>query len=179
MTSFSDGNEPSFRMQDASPGGAEKALYQRAERVTSLAASYIVPLLSCATSLVGRRLSGKASHPSDSFCASEVMPFKHSSAGTATEETWLCAARSSKSSRVWLGLCLWLVICIGELGWLNQSSLSLWLWVALFALPRLYVTSRTALDALVDDSLAFVLSAVHGGERTHTLPSMMLLLCLR
>lgn len=74
------------------------------------------------------------------------------------------AVHSSKASRVWLGLCLWLVICVGELGWVTQSSLALWLWTALFTLPGLYVTSRSALDALVDEGVLFILSAIQGGK---------------
>lgn len=65
---------------------------------------------------------------------------------------------------MWLGLYLWLVICLGEMGWVTQSSLALWLWVALFTLPTVYVTCRAAADALVEEGLLFVLSAIQGGE---------------
>lgn len=71
---------------------------------------------------------------------------------------------SSKGSRIWLAICLWLIVCVGEIGWLSQASLAMWLWVALFTLPTAYLACRAALDALVDEALAFLGSVLRGGK---------------
>ena len=67
---------------------------------------------------------------------------------------------STKGSRFWLGCCMWLVITLGELGWVSQASLAIYLWAGLFTAPLVYLTCRTALDALVDECFAFLLTVL-------------------
>ena len=153
------------RGQEHAPQAAEQALQQQVERIVAAFIRRLTPLLSAAVSLVTRRLSG--------------MPLARLDVHSSRSPVLSCravavAAQSSKGSRVWLGFCLWLTICIGELGWVSQSSLALWLWVALFTLPGVYLTSRAALDALVDESVTFLLSALNGGQRSVLLGSAVL-----
>lgn len=64
---------------------------------------------------------------------------------------------------VWLALLLWTTMCLGELGIMHQSALIFVLWTMLFSLPVLYVASKRVLDALIEESFRFIISAANGG----------------
>ena len=153
------------RGQERAPQAAEQALQHRVEQVVAAFIRRLTPLLSATLSLVTRRLSGMTLRGLD---------FHSSHSPILSRRAVAVAAQSSKGSRVWLGFCLWLTICIGELGLVSQSSLALWLWMALFILPGVYTTCRAALDALVDESVTFLLSALNGGQRSVLLGSAVL-----
>jgi len=84
------------------------------------------------------------------------------------------SSHSSKGSRFWLGGCMWVVVTLGELGWVTQASLAIYLWAALFTAPMVYLTCHMALDALVDECFAFLLSVLQGGSRGALLGSTVL-----
>jgi hypothetical protein len=64
----------------------------------------------------------------------------------------------------WLALTLWGIMCFGELRFIEQSAMLILLWGMLFSLPPLYVASKRALDALIDELLRFVISVANGGS---------------
>ena len=65
---------------------------------------------------------------------------------------------------MWLALALWGAACLGEVRLVGQASYACFLWVSLFALPPLYSTCRTALDALVGEGLALGAQFLNPGE---------------
>eukprot|EP00884_Botryococcus_braunii_P001770 jgi/Botrbrau1/11594/Bobra.247_1s0014.1 len=83
--------------------------------------------------------------------------------------TAACFARHLRGDPVgasaWLALTLWGIMCFGELRFIDQSAMLILLWGMLFSLPPLYVASKRALDALIDELLRFVISVANGGER--------------
>lgn len=65
---------------------------------------------------------------------------------------------------VWLAITLWSIMCFGEIGFIDQSAMLILLWGLLFSLPPLYVASKRVLDALIDESLRFLISVANGGN---------------
>lgn len=72
---------------------------------------------------------------------------------------------SGRGSTIWTCATLWSVILVGEWGWVSQSTLSIIVWAATFTLPLLFTKCQAASDAFVDEACAFLLSALHGGEK--------------
>lgn len=60
----------------------------------------------------------------------------------------------------YLGLCLWLIMLVGELKLLFQTTLLIVIWIGLFTLPLLYVESRWLLDSLVETGSCILKSAL-------------------
>lgn len=74
-----------------------------------------------------------------------------------------CCTGDHVGASAWLALLLWTSMCLGELGIMHQSALIFVLWAMLFSLPALYVASKRALDALIEESFRFIVSAANGG----------------
>lgn len=84
-------------------------------------------------------------------------------------ENTAVAGHRGKGTRFWLACTFWVVIVIGELGWLSQSSMAIMVWIALYSLPLVYVKSQAALDALVEEACVALLTALQAGKQTTNL----------
>eukprot|EP00803_Ostreobium_quekettii_P006156 evm.model.scf_955.3 EVM.evm.TU.scf_955.3 scf_955:17341-21250(-) len=65
----------------------------------------------------------------------------------------------------YLGLCLWVVMLVGELKLLFQTTLLLIVWIGLFTLPKLYVENRWLLDKLARAGGAVLIAALRKRHR--------------
>ena len=66
---------------------------------------------------------------------------------------------------VWLALALWCTMALGEAALLEQSSMCLAAWAAIFGLPSLYLRCRHILDALVEEALRILAAYVKAGPQ--------------
>ena len=67
--------------------------------------------------------------------------------------------------KFYLAVCLWLVMLVGELKLLFQTSLALVVWIGLFTLPRLYVENKWLLDGLARAGFAVLIAALRRRHR--------------
>ncbi|CAD7698066.1 unnamed protein product [Ostreobium quekettii] len=67
--------------------------------------------------------------------------------------------------KFYLAVCLWLVMLVGELKLLFQTSLMLVIWIGLFTLPRLYAENKWLLDGLARAGFAVLIAALRRRHR--------------